>query len=196
MEAALANIRAQGRTTELYRNTLAAVNLVGEFDASRRSVVIFSDGQAEDRAYFHTDVVNAARQYGVSIDGLGYPRSVALSVALQTLRRMAEETGGQFVEGSPQFGLPRPYLDAPFNAFDNGGVLAIDLTPAVDGAADDGMVELTWQLATGSAHARVDVNFSTAASSCSSADGREPVTAPPRSQLQALNLLRSRHIPP
>ena len=49
VEAALANVRAQGRTTELYRNTLAAVNLVGEFDASRRSVVSFSDGQAEDR---------------------------------------------------------------------------------------------------------------------------------------------------
>ena len=160
IEAALANVRAQGRTTELYRNTLAAVNLVGKFDASRRSVVIFSDGQAEDRAYFHADVINAAREYGVSIDGLGYPRSVALSVALQTLRRMAEDTGGQFVEGTPQFRLPEPYLDAPFTAFDNGGVLAIDLTPAVDaGAADGGTVELSWQLATSSARARVNVKL-------------------------------------
>ena len=57
---------------------------------------------------------------------------------------MAEETGGQFVDGSPQFHLPRPYLDAPFSAFENGGVLAIALTPAVDrGAADDGMVKLS-----------------------------------------------------
>ena len=180
VEAALANVRAQGRTTELYRNTLAAVNLVGEFDASRRSVVIFSDGQAEDRAYFHADVVNAARRYGVSIDGLGYPRSVALSVPLQTLRRMAEETGGQFVEGSPRFDLPKPYLDAPFNAFDNGGVLAIDLTPAVDaGAADDGMVELTWQLANGSARARVDVKLPAPPPPPAPAPMvEEPVTAP------------------
>jgi outer membrane biosynthesis protein TonB len=157
---ALPTLRAQGRTTELYRNTLAAVNLAGDFPVERRSVVIFSDGQAEDRAYFHSDVVAAARRRGVSIDGLGYPRSVALSVALQTLRRMAEETGGRFVEGTTRFELPQSYLATPFAAFDSGGTLAIDLQGAIDaGVTGSGTVRVELQLGSGQAGANVQVNL-------------------------------------
>lgn len=157
---ALDDVRAEGLTTELYRNTLAAVTLLGEYPADRRALIILSDGQAEDRAYFHRDVIEAARRHRVSIDGLGYPRSVSLSVALQTLRRMADETGGRFVEGTTALRLADDYLDAPFAALDSGGTLSIDLQPALDaGAAGDATLGLAWQLAGGRAAAEVTLGL-------------------------------------
>ncbi len=160
LEAALAQVRASGRTTELYRNTLAAVELLGRYEASRRALILFSDGQAEDRAYFHGDVVAVARRYGVTIDGLGYPRSVSLSVALQTLRRLADDTGGRFVEGTAGFELERDYLERPFAAFDSGGQLDIDLTPAIAaGAIGAGQVVLTIGTPAGESRAVINVEL-------------------------------------
>lgn len=96
--AAAQRLRAGGMTTELYRNLQRAVEILIATEADRRFVVVFSDGQAEDTAYFHDDVVNAARRGGISIMSLGLPRSVGRSVALQSLRRLAEETGGLYLE--------------------------------------------------------------------------------------------------
>ncbi len=98
--AAAQKLRASGMTTELYRNLQRAVELLKATEADRRFVVVFSDGQAEDAAYYHADVVNAARRGEISIMSLGFPRSVARSVALQTLRRLSDETGGLYLEAN------------------------------------------------------------------------------------------------
>jgi hypothetical protein len=144
LDAALASIRARGRTTEMYRNTQASVELLGDHNAERKKLVLLSDGLAEDRAYFHEDVVAAALEAGVSIDGLGYPRSASLAVALQTLRRLADETGGTFVEGNRSYALTGEYLAAPFASLDHGGSFLVDLTPAIDaGATGAAAIELT-----------------------------------------------------
>ena len=87
-------LRALGLTTELYRSVREAVRLLGASPHTRKVLVVLSDGLAEDRAYHHQDVIDAAQAAGVVIHGLGYPRSVAQAVALQTLRRLAHETGG------------------------------------------------------------------------------------------------------
>src|SRR5690606_24835069 len=70
-------LHAEGMTTELYRSLLEAINALKGIRADRRLIVVFSDGQAEDRAYFHQDVVSAARANGVVISSLGFARSVA-----------------------------------------------------------------------------------------------------------------------
>ncbi|MBI1732019.1 MAG: FHA domain-containing protein [Gammaproteobacteria bacterium] len=127
-------LRATGMTTELYHNLLRAVKLAGSAEADRRFVVIYSDGQAEDTAYGHDDVVSAARGAGVSIISLGFPRSVPRSVALQTLRRLSEETGGQYVESGPAGELPAGFEQRIFAAADSGGRIDFELpgTPATD----------------------------------------------------------------
>ena len=130
--SSLQNIRAIGRTTELYRNMLKAISLMRGVQADRKAIYLFSDGQAEDMAYFHNDVVKAARKAGVIINGLGYPRSVSLSVALQTLRRLSEETGGVFIESDIHYNLPNNFLSSPYENIDIGGVFSIDLTEALD----------------------------------------------------------------
>lgn len=125
----LKDLRATGQTTELYRSVLSAIELLEQVKADRKSIYLFSDGLAEDTAYFHKDVVSAARKAGVIITSIGYPRSISQSVALQTLRRLSEETGGLYIEADNTFTVQPQFLDNPFNSVDNGGKFVIDLSP-------------------------------------------------------------------
>ena len=120
-------LRAAGKTTELYRNLLKAIDYLKSFDAQRRAIILLSDGQAEDKAYFHSDVIKAARKSGVIINSIGYPRSISLSVALQTLRRISEETGGNYIETDMTYNLPTSYLKQLTNNLDSGGKFSVKL---------------------------------------------------------------------
>ena len=121
------NLRASGKTTELFRSVLSAIELLDKVKADRKSIFLLSDGLAEDTAYFHQDVVKAANEAGVIIISLGYPRSVALSVGLQSLRRLSDETGGIFIETDMTFKLPENFLQNPMASLDNGGRFNIEL---------------------------------------------------------------------
>ena len=132
---ATAGLTAVGKTTELYRNALAAVRLLATYPAERRALYLLSDGLAEDQAYYHDDVVEAAIEAGVIINGLGYPRSVALSVGLQSLRRLADETGGKYLATDAGFTLPAAFFESPFSAIDTVGNLRIDLTRLEEAAS-------------------------------------------------------------
>jgi len=132
IRAAAAALKAQGMTTELYRSLLQAVDALARVPAERRALVVFSDGQPEDRAYFHADVVRAARRAGVVIHTLGFPRSVALSVSLQTLRRLSEETGGVYVDTDMSFILPADFATRIFANTDSGGRFSIDASAAAE----------------------------------------------------------------
>ncbi len=123
----LANLKASGKTTELYRNVIQALQYLDEQDASRKVLVLLSDGQAEDLAYFHSDVVNLARKTGIVINSIGYPRSVSLSVALQTLRRLSEETGGTFKEVDQSLELENTYIRKALNNIFTGGQFIVSL---------------------------------------------------------------------
>jgi len=124
---AVQKLRATGKTTELYRSMLQAIKLFEHIDADRKSIFLFSDGLAEDKAYFHKDVASAARTAGVVVTSFGYPRSISQSVSLQTLRRISEETGGTFLEADNNFDLPQGFTNQPYNSIDNGGQITIKL---------------------------------------------------------------------
>ncbi|MCG8380456.1 MAG: VWA domain-containing protein, partial [Proteobacteria bacterium] len=119
-------LKAKGKTTELYRSLLKAIQNLGKFDAQRKAIILLSDGQAEDKAYFHSDVVSAARKSGIVINSIGYPRSIPLSVALQTIRRVSEETGGTYFETDMNFTLPKEYINSAFNNIESGGSFSIN----------------------------------------------------------------------
>ena len=127
----LKQLKAIGQTTELYRNVLSALQYLDQHDAKRKVIVLLSDGQAEDRAYFNSDVVKFARNNSIVINSIGYPRSVSLSVALQTLRRLSEETGGTFFETKTDFEITDTYINTAFNNLKTGGQLSIDLENTV-----------------------------------------------------------------
>lgn len=148
---------AKGRTTELFRNVLEAVKHLGQFEAGRRLIILMSDGLAEDFAYYSRDVVDTARNDAIVIASVGYPRSVSQSTALQTLRRLSEETGGLFVEAQHENNeVPSGFFDDVLTAIDGGGRVVFDLSEYQDhGLFGDN--ELTLALDTAEQHFAVKI---------------------------------------
>jgi len=153
------SLRATGMTTELYRNTIKAIDVLADIKADRKAIFLFSDGQAEDKAYFHQDVIHAARKNHVIINSLGYPRTVALSVALQTLRRLSEESGGVYVEAGKDYRLPESFLKRPFDNIDRGGAFSVDLQPLQTLAGRTTDVQLDFGTDVGDVQVKVPVNL-------------------------------------
>ena len=153
----LDNLKAVGKTTELYRDLIEAIDHLKTIDAQRKVIVLLSDGQAEDKAYFHSDVIKAARDYGVIINSIGYPRSVSLSVALQTLRRLSEETGGSYVETDLNYNLPESYLKNPFDNIDNGGKFSVELGESFE-KNPSSVIKLNFETGSGSKSIGVPVS--------------------------------------
>jgi hypothetical protein len=163
--AQLGQVAPTERPTELYRSALEAVRALAGAPADRKALFIFSDGTAEDRAYFHQDVVSAATAAGVMISGFGYPRTAAESVALQSLRRLSEETGGVFVavERSARPAAPEA-LAAPFPLLDSGGMARVDLTSVpASGYAGPIRLQLTVQTSRGTVSTSLPVDLPPAA---------------------------------
>ncbi len=127
LSKSLDSLKASGKTTELYRNLIEAIENLKSTGANRKLIILLSDGQAEDKAYFHSDVTKAARKYGIVINSIGYPRSISLSVALQTIRRLSEETGGYYIETGMDYELPSGVLKPLVNNIENGGYFSVDL---------------------------------------------------------------------
>ena len=133
--AATDRLRAEGKVTELYRSAITALEQLADFNARRKALVIFSDGLAEDTAYTLRDVVDSARAARVAIIGVGYARSSAQVVGLQSLRRLARETGGYFIEAGADLRLPADFMAAPFVQLERGGGFILDLGRATSRGA-------------------------------------------------------------
>jgi len=153
---AAGKLRAVGMTTELYRSVLSAIDVLKKTKADRKAIYLMSDGLAEDKAYFHQDVVRAAKAAGVVITGLGFPRSVSQSVGLQTLRRLSDETGGIYVESDNNFQLPDEFLRSPFSSIDNGGRFTIDVANLIQAPASDRNI-IAIDIKTGAGNNHVDI---------------------------------------
>ena len=151
MKSAVSNIKASGQATELYKNILAAIALLQKTEATRKGLIIMSDGKDEDRAYKHADVVTAAEAAGVVILGLGYLERPTDSPYLQTLKRLADETYGQYFDATDQT-VPAALEGKPFSFVDKGGRITFDvgayrgvqeITVILGGATEGKSSELT-----------------------------------------------------
>ncbi len=158
----LGELTPGGEPAELYRSTLEAVRILGQYPAQRRALFLMSDGLADDSAYFHDDVVDAARQYEVTIFGIGYVKSPALSKALDRLRRLAEETGGLYVSAEPGAALAQNFASRAFAQLASGGRLVVDLSTALARPVPlppEAVLELNWRGAGSSASALVPLRL-------------------------------------
>lgn len=124
-KTAAESIKAGGQATELYKNTLAAIAILNKAEATRKAIVIMSDGKAEDVAYKHEDVVRAAIQANVSILGLGYLEKSGESPYLQKIKRLAEESQGVYFDATD--GQAQPLVSGkPFAFVEKGGSVTFD----------------------------------------------------------------------
>lgn len=159
LSKSISSLNATGKTTELYRNLIKAIDHLKSFDADRKIIILMSDGQAEDKAYFHSDVIKSARKAGVIIYSIGYPRSVSLSVSLQTIRRLSEETGGSYIETDMSYELPSDKLKHQVRNLDNGGAFSVELDSLAQTSPAPKKITLSFKDATGTENISVPVRI-------------------------------------
>jgi len=151
--------RQQDARRELYRNIIQALQALAPAQDAQRILMVFSDGLAEDRAYFNNDVVREALRQDIIIYGLGYPRSVALSVGMQSLRRLADETGGRYIAANQAQELPESFLQAPFSGFENSGALSLDITAAEKHYTGEQGIQIVLETSAGAVSATLPVTI-------------------------------------
>ena len=117
---AVKNIKASGQATEFYKNILSAIEILKKTDATRKALVILSDGKDEDRAYTPQDVIAAAKSAGVVILSLGYLEKPTDSPYLQNLQRLANDTFGVYYNATDSK-FPPELATKPFAFVEEGG---------------------------------------------------------------------------
>jgi Mg-chelatase subunit ChlD len=134
----LGKVKAAGLATELYRNAIEAMQVLAGVDAARKALVLISDGRAEDTTFTLEQVVARARELGVVIYGMGFAETPQGTIHLQSLRRLAAETGGPFAEleaGTRR--EPEEFAHDFYAHLLSGGVAVADLANVPAGAAID-----------------------------------------------------------
>lgn len=125
--AAAASLPRDGDNTAFYEAIRKAVALMGRERSNGRFIVVMSDGEPEDRAYFPTDVIDAARAGQISISGIGFAGlPAAQSLPLQPLKRLVEETNGIFVAAGQGATVPADFWGNLFTRTDAGVKVEID----------------------------------------------------------------------
>ena len=110
------SIKIDGTKTELYRLTKEALTTLSEQETHQKYLLIFSDGDYEDVAWSHEEVIEFAKEQKITILSFGYRGSIKL----QSLRKLAEESGGKIWIDNK-----RDSLDEIVSYFDNGGQIEI-----------------------------------------------------------------------
>lgn len=123
--ASVMSLKAKGQATEFYKGVLAGIDVLSKTTASRKVLVLLSDGKDEDRAYKLEDAVNAANKAHIQILSLGYSERPSDTPYLQTLKKLADETHGVYIDLSSGR-YPTKFLDSPFEFAENGGLVSFE----------------------------------------------------------------------
>lgn len=150
LKDALSLVSAVGGATEFYKSTLAGIALLEKVEASRKGLILMSDGKDEDKAYKREDVILAAEKAGVVILGLGYLERPSDSPNLQTIKRLADETYGLYFNATEET-LPQELARQAFGFVESGGRITFDSSVSIGpndvtitlGTSDNGPIELT-----------------------------------------------------
>ena len=121
----LSKIKAEGQATEFYKSIIDAISVLSKTDATRKGLIIFSDGKDEDRAYKKEDVLKVAKDANIAILALGYAEKPADSPYLQTLKKLGEETYGQFYDATNKANIEFLLKD-PISFIERGGRVVLD----------------------------------------------------------------------
>jgi hypothetical protein len=121
-------VKAVALPTQLYKTSLDAIAKLAREKGDRKALIILGDGQSDDTADEHDQVVKAAREAGVVVHALGFLGSAADSPKFQALRRLADETGGfrreVRVGGTQKYAVSNKFVA---EALENGGSLKMTL---------------------------------------------------------------------
>ncbi len=138
----IAGLKADGLGTRIYRQGMLAIDKLAAVPATRRALLILSDGKDEDNGFTVDDLVKTAHKHNVMVFAMGCPETGADIPALGNLEKIASETRGLYVRarmGSPErearLKENADFAQAVLESVNSGGelVLPLDtLAPAGD----------------------------------------------------------------
>jgi hypothetical protein len=121
-------IKASTLPSELYKTTLDAISKLAKEQGDRKALIILGDGASDEPADEHDYVLKAAKDAGVVIHALGYVGEAADSPNFQSLRRLADDTGGFRKEvrigGAQKYTITPQFVS---EVLENGGSARITL---------------------------------------------------------------------
>lgn len=112
LDKSLNNIKIKGQRTELWKNTLEAIEFLNNIgDSSKKVLVICSDGKAEDKAYKIENAIEAATKNHITIVSLGY-RDLGTEKTdyIQNMERIANDTHGKFWNADKKHQLSKNFI--------------------------------------------------------------------------------------
>lgn len=135
LEREIDKLERKGKRTEINHSTLQAINrLKGYKDASRKAIVLVTDGREEGTIVTPSEVIEAARENDIVIYSFGYVQENQDRRDIRDLKRIATETGGpyRFVdmasanEDDRSF-FPELVSNTFFKYMQNGGEISFDV---------------------------------------------------------------------
>jgi len=127
-------------TSEIYRCAMEGLDQLKSLKGAERKVlVILSGGKSDDKdpKYNPDELIKDANRDGVAIFAVGYARTEAETSRWQSLRRIAKETGGIFIETDLAKKQPKQDLVIQLRGMlDSAAKIAVDLKHAPAGDQD------------------------------------------------------------
>lgn len=131
LQNAAGRIAPEGSTRELYRFMRDGITRLQAVQARQKFLVVISDGQSDDTEFTRGEVETLLRQANVRFIGVGVLEREGDRGNLQSLRRIAENPGNQFVEASVSTKeLPAEIRSTFLTRFNAGGTLTAEAPSA------------------------------------------------------------------
>lgn len=100
VQTALDALKPAKTPPELYHAVFDAIQVLKNYKADRKALVILSGGASKDQAYNAEGDIAEAKKAGVTIYGCGLAENTEATPLLGTLTRLAEQTKGRFVKAN------------------------------------------------------------------------------------------------
>ncbi len=160
--ASVNNLRAVGTETLLYQYIGESIDMLNAFRATRRVLIVFSDGKSEDQkdVYNHDYVIKKAREKNIIVDGLAFPVKVKRNNIshYQTLQRLASETGGVFAKASPSGDLQEFDITKLLAMSDSGGYFNFNIQSLSESGLF-GKIQATLEVRNGQSVEKLPINL-------------------------------------
>lgn len=123
----LDQVTLNGKDTQLYLAVNEALKVTKGCPSSRKHLVVFSDGDAEDKAHTLSEVVNLANQQKVSVHTVGFGdlSKSKTALKLQVLKTISDKTNGSY-QHFTEANVFSSQINAELNKHQLSALLSVD----------------------------------------------------------------------
>jgi len=133
----IGKLKADGLGTRIYLQGIHAIQKLMDVQASRKALIILSDGKDEDNGFTIDDLLKAAIKQGVMVFAMGCPETGADVPALGNLEKIAAETHGLYTrarmgsaDSEERLKADAAFAQAVLDSVASGGEVVVPLAAA------------------------------------------------------------------